>query len=96
MSIFFLYSVSTKSGRRCADKVVKIDLKSIFIFIEQKMREGGRYTKDFFKSKEIDYKTFMTTYSRIVNQNRDVQFGTVVKYLDSVGYEFMIVKKKKK
>ena len=74
--------------------MIKVDLKNIFIFIEKKMRESGRYTKGFFNSKDIDYKSFMTTYSRVVNKDRDVQFGTVVKYLDSVGYEFQIVKKK--
>ena len=73
-----------------------MSLKRIFVLIEKIMgkKDKYKYKKEFCEKNDIDYKTFMTTYARVVDNGKDVQYGTVVKYLKAVGYKLVAVKEK--
>ena len=70
-------------------------LKKIYEIIDKEVDKKYKFQKDFCKEKKIDYKTFKTTLSRVLEKGKDVQYSTVRNTLKAIGYDIKIVKLEK-
>ncbi|MCP1226637.1 hypothetical protein [Sebaldella sp. S0638] len=67
-------------------------LKKIYELIDKEIDKKYKFQKDFCREKGIDYRTYKTTLSRVLERGKDVQYSTVRNTLKAIGYDIKIVK----
>ena len=58
------------------------------ILREVKIKYGNK--KAFCAANDIDYSTFTTTLDQVLRNGKDVQVGTLIKFLNGVNFELTI------
>ena len=68
-------------------------LKDMFGIILNEIKAKYGNKKDFCQKNEIDYATFTTTIDKVIKFDKDVQVGTLIKFLNAVDFDLTITKR---
>lgn len=70
--------------------------KDICLEFLTRIREKKLTQKKFCDDNNLNYSAFRAMIDKVIKYDKDVRLGTLIPYADALGYEFIMVSKKKK